>query len=98
MYRQRHARRALCYYTRSCPHGLGEAAADYPGFARYLAALGRGSVMTWTNPGGPAPAQGALLIRGFQFASGDQLSELRLHYTTLGAPAEDAAGVVRNAV
>jgi homoserine O-acetyltransferase len=54
--------------------------------------------MTWTNPGGPAPAQGDLLIRGFQFASGDQLPELRLHYTTLGTPAEDAGGVVRNAV
>src|SRR5690242_9587820 len=54
--------------------------------------------MTGPNFAGPPPAQGNFLIRDFQFASGEQLPELRLHYTTLGAPARDAAGIVRNAV
>jgi homoserine O-acetyltransferase len=37
-------------------------------------------------------------VRDFRFTTGDVLSELRLHYTTLGTPRRDAAGVVRNAV
>jgi homoserine O-acetyltransferase len=45
-----------------------------------------------------APVQGDFLIDDFSFHSGERLPELRLHYTTLGAPARDAAGVVRNAV
>jgi homoserine O-acetyltransferase len=52
---------------------------------------------------GPAPPVGApseadCSLRGFKFASGETLPELRLHYITLGSPARDAAGVVRNAV
>ena len=46
----------------------------------------------------PAPRQGDYVIRDFKFGSGEVLPELRLHYATLGAPARDAAGVVRNAV
>ncbi|MBM3906515.1 MAG: alpha/beta fold hydrolase [Gemmatimonadetes bacterium] len=42
--------------------------------------------------------QGGFVARNFTFASGESLAELRLHYTTLGAPRRDAAGVVRNAV
>jgi homoserine O-acetyltransferase len=57
-----------------------------------------GDAMTPTSPGHPTPAQGDFLIRDFRFQSGEALPELRLHYTTLGAPARDAAGVVRNAV
>ena len=38
------------------------------------------------------------LVRGFKFASGETLPELRLHYRTLGQPRRDAGGVVRNAV
>jgi homoserine O-acetyltransferase len=48
--------------------------------------------------GYPAPVQGDLTIRDFQFKSGETLPELRLHYTTLGTRAHDRAGVVRNAV
>ncbi len=58
---------------------------------------------TLAAPAGPAPPVGApseadCSLRGFKFASGETLPELRLHYITLGSPARDAAGVVRNAV
>ena len=46
----------------------------------------------------PLPTQGDFLIRDARFQSGETLPELRLHYTTLGSPARDARGVVRNAV
>jgi len=42
--------------------------------------------------------QGDYIARDFKFASGEVLPALRLHYTTLGTPRRDAAGVVRNAV
>lgn len=49
---------------------------------------------------GPAPqgTQGDYIARDFAFTAGGSLPELRLHYTTFGAPRRDAAGVVRNAV
>jgi homoserine O-acetyltransferase/O-succinyltransferase len=40
---------------------------------------------------------GDFRIHDLRFQSGETLPELRLHYTTLGAPAMDARGVVRNA-
>ena len=46
----------------------------------------------------PAPVQGDYVIRGFPFAAGGSLAELRLHYQTLGQPRKDAAGRVVNAV
>src|SRR5438045_3274877 len=46
----------------------------------------------------PAPAQGDFVIRDFHFRSGEVLPELKLHYTTVGTPVRDSAGVVRNAV
>lgn len=46
----------------------------------------------------PAPAEGDFVIRDFRFRSGEVLPELRLHYTTVGTPQKDSAGVVRNAV
>ncbi|MEJ7811032.1 MAG: alpha/beta fold hydrolase [Gemmatimonadaceae bacterium] len=51
-------------------------------------------------PAAAAAAQraGDVTVRGFRFATGDSLPELRLHYRTLGAPRRDARGVVRNAV
>jgi len=42
--------------------------------------------------------QGDFIARDFKFVSGEVLPALRLHYTTLGTPRRDAAGVVRNAV
>ncbi len=54
----------------------------------------------------PTAAPGATLaaverdctLASFRFADGETLPALRLHVTTLGAPARDAAGVVQNAV
>src|ERR1039457_3768973 len=46
----------------------------------------------------PPPVEGDWVARNFTFKSGEKLPELRLHYITLGAPARDAAGHVRNAV
>src|SRR5512135_2622441 len=46
----------------------------------------------------PTPAEGDFVIRDFHFQDGETLPELRLHYTTIGTPVKDAAGVVRNAV
>lgn len=42
--------------------------------------------------------EGDFLVRGFRFATGESLPEMRLHYTTLGTPVRDRAGRVRNAV
>ena len=42
--------------------------------------------------------QGDYVARNFRFTTGETLAEVRLHYTTLGQPRRDAAGVVRNAV
>jgi homoserine O-acetyltransferase/O-succinyltransferase len=46
----------------------------------------------------PAPVEGDFLVKDFQFTTGEKLPELRLHYTTVGAPVKNAAGVVTNAV
>jgi homoserine O-acetyltransferase len=46
----------------------------------------------------PAPIEGDYTIRNFRFSKGDVLPELRIHYRTLGKPAKDASGIVRNAV
>ena len=45
-----------------------------------------------------AATEGDFVIHNFQFHSGESLPELRLHYTTLGKPARDAAGRITNAV
>ena len=42
--------------------------------------------------------EGDFTIRDFTFHTGGKLAELRMHYTTLGEPARDATGQVRNAV
>jgi homoserine O-acetyltransferase/O-succinyltransferase len=41
---------------------------------------------------------GDFVLHDFRFASGETLAELRLHYTTLGAPQRDAQGRISNAV
>ncbi len=46
----------------------------------------------------PEPAEGDYLAKDFRFVSGETLAELRLHYTTLGTPARNQSGQVRNAV
>src|SRR5437870_8502153 len=56
-------------------------------FARFLSAASY-----------PAPTEGDWIAKNFVFTTGETLPELRLHYTTLGTPQRDAAGMVRNAV
>src|SRR4029434_978528 len=34
----------------------------------------------------PAPTEGSWVVRDFRFHTGETLPELRLHYTTVGAP------------
>src|SRR5882757_378341 len=46
----------------------------------------------------PAPTEGDFTIRDFKFASGETLSELRVHYRTLGKPEKNAEGKTTNAV
>jgi homoserine O-acetyltransferase len=46
----------------------------------------------------PAPTEGDYVIRDFKFTSGETLPELKIHYRTIGKPAKDEKGVVRNAV
>lgn len=46
----------------------------------------------------PAPVEGDFILKDFKFRAGETLSELRIHYRTLGRPKRDAQGVVRNAV
>jgi homoserine O-acetyltransferase len=46
----------------------------------------------------PPTTEGDFVLRDFRFRSGETLSELKLHYVTMGRPRKDAAGVVRNAV
>src|SRR6476620_2287363 len=46
----------------------------------------------------PAPIESDYVIKEFRFASGETLPELRIHYRTIGTPAKDEKGTVRNAV
>lgn len=50
--------------------------------------------IAWSQAG----REGDFVLRPFRFASGEELPELRIHYTTLGNPRRDSNGVVRNAV
>ena len=49
------------------------------------------------SPNYPQPVEGDFVIRDFKFDSGETMSELKLHYRTLGEPKRDPSGVVRNA-
>src|SRR2546425_8243546 len=60
-------------------------------YCRFLCDQGRAAEF-------PAPVEGDYLVADFKFTTGETLPELKLHYTTIGAPARNAAGVVTNAV
>jgi homoserine O-acetyltransferase/O-succinyltransferase len=45
-----------------------------------------------------APREGDFVLHDFHFASGEQLPELRIHFTTLGEARRDSRGHVNNAV
>ena len=44
------------------------------------------------------PGSGTLTVEAYRFDDGESLSDLQLHYLTLGTPRRDAAGNVANAV
>ncbi len=46
----------------------------------------------------PTPEERTFVIRDFEFRSGELLPEVKMHVCTLGKPARDAGGIVRNAV
>jgi len=46
----------------------------------------------------PAPATGDFVLKDFKFQSGESLSELKMHYATIGKPVKNSRGVVTNAV
>lgn len=48
--------------------------------------------------GYPTPREGDYVLRDFQFASGEKLPELRLHYRTIGTLQRDSNGRALNAV
>ena len=47
---------------------------------------------------GVSPVEGDFTMRDFAFSDGEKLGELRIHYTTYGTLAHDAAGHATNAV
>src|SRR5271170_2004865 len=69
---------------------------------RRLAALGSVVILgvTQTTHAGsyPPPSEGDFTVQDFKFASGETLTQLRIHYRVFGTPRKDAHGVVRNAV
>lgn len=68
----------------------------------WMAALCGAATGAWAQPGAPLsaapPQEGDYTIRNFTFSDGQTLPEIRLHYTTLGAPQRDGSGQVTNAV
>ena len=46
----------------------------------------------------PSPVEADFVARNFNFASGETMSEVRLHYRTIGTVRKDPDGVARNAV
>src|SRR5580700_5206360 len=50
------------------------------------------------NTAGPVPRESDFVIHNFRFQSGENLPEVRMHYTTLGSPVKDATERTTNAV
>ena len=64
----------------------------------WLAALLCLATGALAGPPALAPHEGDFVVHDFKFQSGETLSDLRLHYTTLGKPRRDAAGRTTNAI
>src|SRR5262249_51187068 len=65
--------------------------------ALFLAAQSR----AWAQPRAanyPTPVEADYIARDFTFTTGETLPELKLHYRTIGTPARDGSGIVRNAI
>ncbi|MFL6769058.1 MAG: alpha/beta fold hydrolase [Sphingomicrobium sp.] len=69
----------------------------------FLAALALQPAPVPASPPPPAATswptrEGDVTLKGFVFRSGEKLSSLRIHYTTLGSPHRNAAGEIDNVV
>ena len=66
----------------------------------WRAAIAAICVLGWTTaaPAEPTSKEGDFFVHDFRFRSGETMHEVRIHYTTLGAPIRDAKGHVTNAV
>ena len=64
-----------------------------PVLALLVVAIARSSAAQY-----PTPTEADFVLKDFRFRSHESLSELRMHYRTIGTPRRDAQGVVRNAV
>ena len=58
------------------------------------------SAQTKDNPSSvwPGQSEGEFIVKGFRFHVGEVLTDLRLHYVTLGAPRRNSSGDIDNAV
>lgn len=65
--------------------------------AALLVTLALRAIAAPLPPADPA-REGDVVLRDFQFHSGEHLPELRLHYLALGRPQRDARGQITNAV
>ena len=69
--------------------------------SRLLIAL---AALAWSGAAAAQPdyaaqlREGDAVLRDFRFESGERMSELRIHYATLGTPRRDSKGAVTNAV
>src|SRR6267154_5610779 len=68
-------------------------------FAALLTAffLGQSPAEAASEPA-PPPHEGDFVIHNFHFESGETLPDVKMHYTTFGAPKKDASGHTTNAV
>jgi homoserine O-acetyltransferase len=64
----------------------------------FLAALLTSAAPSAASAQYPTPEQRDFILKDFKLRSGGNLTELKIHYRTLGKPERDVAGVVRNAV
>jgi homoserine O-acetyltransferase len=46
----------------------------------------------------PDPVEDDFIVRNYGFVNGQNIGELRIHFTTVGTPKRDAAGAISNAV
>ncbi|GAA4048647.1 alpha/beta fold hydrolase [Hymenobacter glaciei] len=68
---------------------------------RFLLLLACGLLLTAPSPAQtryPTPVEGDFTLPRFQFASGETLPALNVHYTTVGQPRKDGKGRINNAV
>jgi homoserine O-acetyltransferase len=69
-----------------------------PLFGAAVAAIALIAAGPTGQSGVPATTEGDFAVHNFPFRSGESLTEVRLHYTTLGKPVRDAQGRTTNAV